>query len=184
MLIASFAAQGEDASQAQAADADLFKSAFRHHPAGVAVVTADAGKGPVGLTATSVISISAQPPVLAFSTSELSSSAPTILEAETVVVHMIDRERLNLAVLCATSGIDRFADTALWDRLDTGETVFTSAPVWIRGRVIRRFPVGGSTLIVVEALEIGGSDFGGTSSPLVYHDRTWHQLSDSSALDQ
>jgi hypothetical protein len=40
--------------------ADEFKSAFRNHPAGVAVITADAGYGPVGLTATSVISVSAE----------------------------------------------------------------------------------------------------------------------------
>ncbi len=42
--------------------ADDFKSAFRNHPAGVSVVTADPGDGPVGLTATSVISVSANPP--------------------------------------------------------------------------------------------------------------------------
>ena len=32
---------------------EQFKLAFRHHAAGVAVVTADAGDGPVGITATS-----------------------------------------------------------------------------------------------------------------------------------
>lgn len=33
-----------------------FKRAFRNHPAGVAIITADAGEGPSGLTATSVFS--------------------------------------------------------------------------------------------------------------------------------
>ena len=48
---------------------DDFKAAFRHHPAGVAVITADAGRGPVMLTATSVSSVSAEPALLMFSLS-------------------------------------------------------------------------------------------------------------------
>ena len=41
-------------SRKPAITADEFKAAFRNHPGGVAVITADAGNGPVGLTATSV----------------------------------------------------------------------------------------------------------------------------------
>jgi flavin reductase (DIM6/NTAB) family NADH-FMN oxidoreductase RutF len=40
---------------------DEFKALFRGHPGGVAVITADAGDGPVALTATSVASVSADP---------------------------------------------------------------------------------------------------------------------------
>lgn len=98
-----------------------FKNAFRRHPGGVAVITADCGSGPVGLTATSVTSLSANPPRLIFTVTDASSSAPTIIESVTAVVHLLDSEDLPLAQLCATSGIDRFADTALWDRLPSGE---------------------------------------------------------------
>src|SRR5476649_1152694 len=91
-----------------------FKAAFRHHAAGVAVITADAGDGPVGLTATSVFSVSAEPPLLVFSISNVSSSAPTLLDAESVVVHLLGADQLHIAKLCATSGVDRFADLSLW----------------------------------------------------------------------
>src|SRR6476469_723529 len=93
-----------------------FKLAFRNHAAGVAVITADAGHGPVGLTATSVFSVSAEPPLLIFSISSASSSAPTIRSAETVIVHLLGADQIALARLCATSGIDRFADRTIWDR--------------------------------------------------------------------
>ncbi|WP_287931796.1 flavin reductase family protein, partial [Arthrobacter sp.] len=69
--------------------ADDFKAAFRNHPAGVAVITADVGAGPVGLTATSVISVSASPPLVVFSLSSSSSSTPTVKKAETVVIHLL-----------------------------------------------------------------------------------------------
>jgi hypothetical protein len=73
--------------------ADDFKAAFRNHPAGVAVITADAGDGPVGLTATSVISVSASPALLVFSLSAFSSSAPALAKAETLVVHLLGADQ-------------------------------------------------------------------------------------------
>ena len=53
-----------------------FRDAFRHHPTGVAVVTArdDAG-APVGLTASSVASVSLTPPALVLSVSHRTSAA-------------------------------------------------------------------------------------------------------------
>jgi flavin reductase (DIM6/NTAB) family NADH-FMN oxidoreductase RutF len=163
---------------------DEFKVAFRNHPAGVAVITADAGDGPVGLTATSVFSVSAEPPLLVFSLSSQSSSAPTIARADTVIVHLLGVDQLHIAKLCATSGIDRFADTAMWDRLITGEPYFPAASTWIRGRIINRMEAGGSTVIAVHALQAKSPaiDAIADESPLVYHNRTWHRLDEKSRI--
>ena len=59
-------------------DRESFGALFRRHPAGVAVITLTDGPRPVGFTATSVISVSAQPPVLAFSINDTSSSWPVL----------------------------------------------------------------------------------------------------------
>lgn len=168
---------------------DDFKAAFRNHPAGVSVITADAGTGPVALTATSVFSVSVVPPLLVFSVSELSSSTPVLREAETVVVHLLGAEQLDLAKLGATSGIDRFADTSIWTRFATGEPYFPAAHAWIRGRVVDRVNAGASTVMVVEALETHAPPAGAAdaeaamSRPLVYHNRSWHHLGDASRLE-
>jgi flavin reductase (DIM6/NTAB) family NADH-FMN oxidoreductase RutF len=170
------------ATDVQSLSATEFKAAFRNHAAGVAVITADAGSGPVGLTATSVFSVSADPPLLVFSISEFSSSAPTLREAQNVVVHLLGAEQLSLAKLCATSGIDRFADESLWDRLPTGEPYFPRAQSWIRGRVVNRMPAGGSIVFAVHALEASIAADDALTSPLVYHNRRWHSLGDHSEL--
>lgn len=162
--------------------AEAFKLAFRNHAAGVAVITADAGGGPVGMTASSVFSVSAEPPLMVFSISGRSSSAPAIRSAETLVIHLLGARQLHLARLCSTSGIDRFADTSLWSRLPTGEPHFPGVPVWIRGRVINRMEAGDSTVIAIHALESAHAD-DAPSSPLVYHNRTWHALGEGSRLD-
>ena len=167
---------------------DEFKGAFRNHPAGVAVVTADAGDGPVALTVTSVFSVSAAPPLFVFSVSALSSSAPTIIRSASVVVHLLGADQVHLAKLCATSGIDRFADTSIWDRLDTGEPYFPSANAWIRGNVVNTLQAGSSTLMVVQGTQAKYPESTSAQAaaecarPLVYHDRTWHELGDHSKI--
>lgn len=170
-------------SPARSLPAADFKLAFRNHAAGVAVVTADAGDGPVGLTATSVFSVSAEPPLLVFSVSSTSSSAPTLRAADTVVVHLLGADQIELAKLCATSGIDRFADRAIWERLVTGEPVFPSAHAWIRGKVINRMEAGTSTVIAVYALQAKLPDEAGDAPPLVYHNRAYHRLGEHSRYD-
>jgi flavin reductase (DIM6/NTAB) family NADH-FMN oxidoreductase RutF len=162
--------------------ADQFKAAFREHPGGVSLITADNGNGPVALTATSVASVSADPPLLVFSVSALSSSAPTLTTAETVVVHLLDAEQLPLAQLGATSGIDRFADTDAWTRLVTGEPVFHDVPRWIRARVVNRFESGGSTVIVAHAVQVNVPE-APADRGLVYVNRQWHHLGDHSRID-
>jgi flavin reductase (DIM6/NTAB) family NADH-FMN oxidoreductase RutF len=158
---------------------DAFKAVFRGHPGGVAVITADAGDGPVALTATSVSSVSADPPLLIFSVSAQSSAAPVLAAAETVIVHLLDADDLPVAKVGATSGIDRFAELH-WSRLVTGEPVYHGVRAWVRCAVIDRMDAGGSTVIAAHALQ--ASIERDDSPALVYHNRTWHRLGSDTAI--
>lgn len=181
------APQVSSGQEAAPTTAERFIAAFGNHPAGVSVITADAGNGPVALTATSVCSVSVDPPLLAFSASARSSSTPTIRRAETIVVHLLNTDQLPIAQLGATSGIDRFADTSIWKRLSTGEPYFPGAAVWIRGRIANTLDASGATLMLVEALEVGGQSCNQpvvSGQPLVYHSRAWHALGEHSRIMQ
>ena len=182
----------KDVPTAPRVDADVlspeaFKAVFRNHPAGVAIVTADAGDGPVAMTISSMFSVSAEPPLLVFSASGASSSTPTMRAAETVVVHIPGADQLELAQHAATSGVDRFPE-GLWTRLPTGEPVYPGVHAWVRGRIVNRLEAGTSTICVVEALSSSAPDPDSDDAdarvalPLVYHNRTWHVLNDSSKL--
>ncbi|MGB3324246.1 MAG: flavin reductase family protein [Mycolicibacterium fortuitum] len=162
-----------------------FKNAFRRHPGGVAVITADSGSGPVGLTATSVTSLSASPPRLIFTVTDASSSAPTIIESSTAVVHLLDTEDLALAQLCATSGIDRFADTTIWERLPTGEPYFPAAAEILLIRAVDKIRTTGSTIVVADVVDVRQrrhAQPGGAQNRLVYQDRTWHSVGQHSSI--
>jgi flavin reductase (DIM6/NTAB) family NADH-FMN oxidoreductase RutF len=155
-----------------------FKSVFRHHPAGVAVVTFAHGGTLYGFTATSVISVSADPPVLTFSIDSSSSSWPALAEAETLVVNFLAAAQVEVSARFATRGIDRFAEGG-WSLLPTGEPVLEGSPSWVRGRVVQRTAIGRSFLVSILALEVHESGHG---SPLVYHDRTYHTVGDHTAI--
>lgn len=173
--------QHEPARPDPAETSTNFRAAFRSHPGGVAVITADAGDGPVGLTATSVCSVSVDPPAVAFSLSAISSSAPAIRRSRTVVVHLLDADQLELARTFSTSGVDRFADTSTWDRLPTGEPYLPAAAAWMRGEIEGTLDVGGSAVTAVRVLEVHVRDHEETA-PLVYCNRTWHRLGPESAV--
>lgn len=166
--------------------ADTFKAVFRGHPGGVAVITAYGPDGAVSLTASSVSSVSVDPPLLIFSVSALSSATPVITAASTVVVHLLDADDIDLARLGATSGVDRFADTSSWTRLATGEPVYAGARAWVRCAIVSRMDAGGSTVIAAHALQasiVRDVAPGETGNALVYHNRSWHRLGEHSLLD-
>ncbi|UFU07877.1 flavin reductase family protein [Ruania halotolerans] len=158
---------------------DAYKGMFRQHPAGVAVVTFSAPDGrPIGLTVTSVISVSAEPALLAFSIDARSSSWDPLASAGTVVVHLLDSADAHLAHQFARRGADRFAGVT-WHRLATGEPVLSDAAAWLRARILQRTPAGNSYLITLRAVE---SHTARTGAPLVYHDRSYHRLGEHTQL--
>lgn len=156
--------------------ADAFRDAFRRHPAGVAIIAADTPDGPVALTVSSLISVCASPPVVAFSLSSASRASAAIMAAGTMVVHFLRYADQDLARLCATSGADRFGPGIDWERLPTGEPRYRNVETWFRARLLGTTPVDGATLVTATLLEgnvAAATDNSGIDA-LVYLDRRWH----------
>lgn len=158
-------------------DVDAFKEAFRRYPSGVVLVTADVeGPGgvvaPVGLTASSLASVAADPPALSFSVSG-GRSADAVATAEAVSVHVLPDTRADLATAFATSGAPRFTPEQGWTRTVDGAWRLTDALATLSGPVVAVVPVGSSRLLVVQVADV---DLGPRSAPLVHHDRTYRRL--------
>lgn len=152
-------------------DAEHFRALFRAHPAGVAVVTLHDGSRPVGFTATSVISVSLDPPLAAFSISTTSSSWPALSTTDRLVINFLADDQRALSARFATSGIDRFADGG-WRLSSTGVPVLNDCSGWIEASVQSRFPAADSRLILVRAVAAWGTG----RPPLIYRDRSYHRL--------
>jgi len=155
-----------------------FREAFRSHPAGVAIVTADPGSGPIALTVSSLISVSAEPPLVGFSLSARSTTAAALLQARTIVIHLARFDDLELAQLAATSGADRFGPDVPWETLPTGEPRYTPIATWFRAELRGTLPLEGATLVAAELLDGAVAPTGAQPEhdSLVYLDRRWHRL--------
>ncbi|AKZ54219.1 putative flavin-dependent reductase [Streptomyces ambofaciens ATCC 23877] len=155
------------------AGADLLRSAFRRHAAGVAVITARGDAGPVGFTATSLASVSAEPPLLSFGIGTGSSSWPAVSEAEYVGVHLLGEHQRELAATFARSGADRFAAPTAWGEGPEGVPVLDGVLAWLVCRVVGRVPAGDHRVVLAEVL-LG--DPAGSGSPLLYHQGRYNGL--------
>lgn len=160
--------------------AEQFKGAFRYHPAGVAVVAGTTPEGPVGLTLSSVASVSADPAVLVFSVTRATGSAGGILGAGSFVVHFLNSDQQEVADSFARTGQPRFTPEQGWTTLPTGEPFLPNARVALRAKVRETTGVGGSVLVLADVLEVLP---GTPGEPLLYHDRHYDRLASSVALD-
>ena len=171
------AASGSDAMNADATVTKAFLEAFRHHPAGVAIIAGDPGDGPVALTVSSLISVSVEPPTVAFSLSDVSSNARALARCETVVVHFVRRSNMQLARLCATGGAARFGPEAEWARLATGEPYYPQVEMRFRAAIRGRLAAPGACLVTAELLSASAvTRERQQDDTLVYADRAWHGL--------
>ncbi|WP_273735346.1 flavin reductase family protein [Mycolicibacterium septicum] len=150
--------------------ADAYRAALRRHPAGVAVVTLMSDAGPVGFTATSLSSLSLDPPLVCFNITHTSSSISALRQAASVVVHILGEHQLEVARRFSRSAELRFADPRSWSALDTGEPLLAETPTWLRTKVQQMIPAGDSTLVIGRITRIHCADnHGALPPPLVYH---------------
>ncbi|HEY9374327.1 flavin reductase family protein [Streptomyces sp.] len=153
---------------------DLLRSVFRQHAAGVAVITAH-GDRPVGFTATSLNSVSAEPPLISFGVGTGSSSWPVLSEAEHIGVHILGEHQSELATTFARSGADRFAAPTSWRLGPEGVPLLDGVLAWLVARVVAKVPAGDHRIVIAEVVE---GDPRGEGRPLLYHQGRFNALRD------
>lgn len=156
--------------------AQQYRSAMRHYPAGVTIVTLNSENGPVGFTATSFASLSADPPLISFNIAETSSSRDAMLRADSLVVHFLGQHQKHLAQRFSRDAAERFTDRSLWTTLDTGEPILHGTPIWVRATVYQLLPIGDHTLVVGLVTRVHDNTQDAPAvGPLVYYNGVYHR---------
>lgn len=150
--------------------AEEYRAALRRHPAGVAVITMASPDGPVGFTATSLSSLSLDPPLVCFNITHTSSSIAALRRARSVVAHLLAAHQIETARRFSRAAGERFSDTSSWSSLPTGEPLLHGTPTSLRLEVRQFVEAGDSTLVIGEIVEIRHDGAEITPTPLLYHD--------------
>lgn len=122
---ASFAPQ-----EALSVDVDQFKDSMRHLAGAVSVITVGRGADRTGFTATSVSSLSIEPPSILVSLNRSSSSWPVLQRYGTFAVNVLSHDQHHIADRFAgrggLKGVERY-EGADWSELVTGTPVLSGA---------------------------------------------------------
>jgi flavin reductase (DIM6/NTAB) family NADH-FMN oxidoreductase RutF len=146
--------------------ADPFRAAMRHHAKGVAVITAGTDD-PIGFCATSVASVSLEPPLVSFTVGLRSSSWATIETARHVMVHLLSDSQAGLAALFARKDAAKFGPGTRWHRNELGLPVLDGVLAWLQLAVASRSTVGDHALVIGQ-VTASRHVAAGTARPLVH----------------
>ena len=141
------------------------RAAMRHHAAGVAVVTTD-GDGPSGFTASSVVSLSLEPPLLAFSVALGSHAWQAWRRALVGTVHLLHEGQAEVSAFFSDPRRDRFDGTVPWHWSEDAGPVLDEALLWLTVSPRERLLTGDHATVVCLVTSV---QTGALLRPLVLH---------------
>ncbi|MBX9396487.1 flavin reductase family protein [Streptomyces sp. TRM72054] len=147
-----------------------FREAMSFLAAPLTIVTARDAEGRAwGFTASSVTSVSLEPPLVLVGVSHTSSCFGALSEATEFSINILGSDHRELARTFATRGVDRFSGVRLADWPDSTVPYLADVAVALRCVVTSRVPVGDHTLLIGELS--GMHRQGPASAPLVWYRR-------------
>lgn len=123
----------------------------------VAIVKDRAQDAPVGLTASGLVSLSLDPPLIGLSVGVNASSHAAFLQSSQFTISILHAEQSDLAIQLAKSGPDKFRDVDL-TQTDDGNWHLTEATATFSCRTRNTLRTGDHTLIVGELFEANVMD--------------------------
>jgi flavin reductase len=148
------------------------RSLFRRWPAGVSVVVAEVDGRRHGLTVSSLVSLSLEPPLVGISVAREASLHELLRDAGQWTVSMLSGDQEHLAQHFARS----IPPLILWDGIelrDDDPRLLANAAGWLTARTVEELRTGDHTFFVGEVLSI---EEGTAANSLSYVHRTYHAL--------
>ena len=140
-----------------------FRAALGRHASGVVVVTAP---GPVGLTATSLTSVSLDPPLVSFCVARESTTWPLMRDAEYFAVNVLAGDQAAIATRFAGRGVDRFAPPTTWRTGTDGVPILDGTTAHLLCEPYDTVAMGDHWMVVGLVI---GTGVGTATTPLVHH---------------
>lgn len=152
---------------------------MRQHSAGVAIVTTR-DEEPVGFCATSLSSVSLDPPTISFSVAVGSRSGRAWQRADLGIVHLLRSDQVAVASAFARSGPDKFGGAVVWRWGPGDQPLLDNVLAWMLVSPRHRLVVGDHLLVVCEVRQASVTPGPGS---LIRYNGAFHALpADDSVL--
>jgi flavin reductase (DIM6/NTAB) family NADH-FMN oxidoreductase RutF len=149
------------------------RTLLRRHPAGVTVVTTVDGHGaPVGLTVSSFMPVSLEPPLVSFCVQNSSTTWPKLKDLPVLGISVLGESHDAAARSLAAKTGDRFAGLET-ESTDRGAVFIHGTSVWLESAIEQLVPAGDHTIVVLRVHDITVHD---DVAPIVFHRSTFRRL--------
>ncbi|OZD12574.1 flavin reductase family protein [Rhodococcus sp. 06-156-3C] len=148
------------------------REAFAMFPSGVVALCAEVDGVPVGMAASSFVSVSLDPPLVAVCPQNTSSTWPVLRQSDYLGVSVLGEAQGRAVSALASKTGDRFAgvDTVT---ADDGAIHVVGASLWLTTTVEHLYPAGDHTIAVLRIVELRMHD---EHSPIIFHGSRFHRL--------
>ncbi len=156
--------------QAAAFDLAGYRQTMGNFATGIVVVTGMADEQPVGFAAQSFVSLSLEPPLVAFSPGKTSSSWPRIRASGHFGVNILGADQRNICSDMAQSGIDKFGNVD-WQQGVAGTPRIHGVLAFIECSIENEHDAGDHTIVVGRVTDF--FHISDESPPLLYFRSTY-----------
>ena len=157
-------------------DVQDFKNALAHWATGVTVVTTRSADRNIGITASSLTSLSLEPPQILICVGRKLHTHAAILESGIFAVNILNADQVEWGIRFAgrvPEVADRFEDIE-FDTATTGCAILPGVLGWLDCTLRHAYDGGDHSIFVGEVVAAGFEP----GAPLLYFNRHWRQLSD------
>jgi flavin reductase (DIM6/NTAB) family NADH-FMN oxidoreductase RutF len=155
-----------------------FRDAMGNLAAGVVMVTTALDGRPWGMTVSACCSVSVDPPMLLVSLSQTTASVHAISESQRFGVSVLGSRALQTAKFGAARGAPKFIETFCREGCESATPAVVNAIAHVDCRVAETVHAGDHVIFIGDVVCVVGND--DPDSPLVYHDRRYHRLTEDS----
>lgn len=154
--------------------ADEFRLAMRRLAGGVCVITGRTGEARLGITATAVCSLSADPPSILVCVNRRSSLCTALAPGQPFCINVLSSHQADIASTFGSNKAqpERFVGGS-WNAFDDGIPFLTDAQCSIRCLVDGAMDYGSHTIFIGKAQSIRVAE---RFQPLIYGDGAYHHL--------
>lgn len=122
---------------------------------GVAVITAQTERGPIGMTVQSLVSISMDPPLVMFSPQKASKTWTALREAKEFCANILPEHRPELPVHFAKTPLYERFDTVAWEPGHTGAPVLEECLAFVECSIEQNIDAGDHEIVLGRVVDLG-----------------------------
>lgn len=137
-----------------------FRDAMAHLAAAVHIVTSNGEAGKVGITVSSVTSVTDSPPSVLFCVNQNSELHDVVKQNGKVCINVLSHEQADLAKHFAGMSGSTMEERFSWDQWNEGQhgvPLLRDAVSCLQGEIVESYPVGSHSIFIVRLSDISHS---------------------------